>query len=85
MRRLVIKTRHSEDSGSKPIIVVGTKVSKKATERNRIRRQIRVCIKTVTNGKDTKGYTIIATPSSLGATYKELEEEIRNVLCVRTK
>ncbi len=58
-------------------IVVGTKVSKLATARNRLKRQIREIIqekiKKITPGYD---FVISALPAALGKTHKELEKEI---------
>lgn len=58
-------------------IVVGTKISKLATVRNRIKRQIREIIqknlKKIAPGYD---FTISALPAALGKNHDELEKDV---------
>ena len=62
-------------------VVVGIKVSKKAVERNKIKRQIREVVKLqaekLKNGHDL---VIITLPAILGKTYKEIEDSVNSNL-----
>jgi len=62
-------------------IVIGTKISKKSTIRNKIKRQlseiIRLKLKEIALGYDL---IIIALPSVIGKDYQELEKEIQSAL-----
>jgi len=75
MKALVIKT-HRHGTQKKPLMVtVGLKVSKKATERNLIKRRIRAIITPIAQ-ETGKEYTIIAKPEAKEATFGELTKEI---------
>ncbi len=58
-------------------IIVSIKVSKKAVERNKIKRQIRAIIQNITKEKE-KGYdvVIITQPAILNKKYFEIENSI---------
>jgi len=62
-------------------IVIGNKISKKATARNKIKRQLREIIRLKLN-QIAPGYDLIliALPSILGKTYRELEAEAISAL-----
>ncbi|MEK7083752.1 MAG: ribonuclease P protein component [Patescibacteria group bacterium] len=63
--------------------VVSTKVSKRAVERNRVKRQMREVIRLLLKqGTIHTGYLIacIAKPAIIGKTYGEIEKEIIMVL-----
>ncbi len=63
------------------VVVVGTKVHKRAYRRNRIRRRIRAALRKhlsqILPGHDV---AIIARPEATTATYKEIELSVLNVL-----
>lgn len=60
-------------------ILVGTKVSKQAVIRNKIKRQIREIIKLdLKNIKSGFDYVIISLPAVDGKFYKEIEESVKN-------
>ena len=64
--------------GKRPLtVVVSTKVSKRATERNRIKRQIKEIMRSRIK-KDIHDYTIIIRPAARGLSYSELSR------CVET-
>lgn len=59
-------------------IMVSTKVSKKAIERNLIKRQIREIIKNeLENLKTDKDCVIITLPLILGKKYQEIEKDLK--------
>ena len=60
-------------------ILVSTKISKKAVERNRLKRQIREVIRLSLNEiKSGYDFIIITLPSVLGKTSQEIEESLKN-------
>jgi ribonuclease P protein component len=63
------------------VVVVGTKVHKRAYRRNKIRRRIRAILKKNLS-KVSPGYdiAIIARPEATTATYKEIEASVLSVL-----
>ncbi|PIR75917.1 MAG: ribonuclease P protein component [Candidatus Magasanikbacteria bacterium CG_4_9_14_0_2_um_filter_42_11] len=63
--------------------VVGKKVSKSAVKRNRVKRQMREVIRLLLKDakiKDGAMVSVIAKPSSLGASYEDIEKSIVDVL-----
>ena len=64
-------------------IVISNKVSKKAVERNRLKRRFRAAIKDFEN-KIHKGYdlVIIASPAAINQEYKFIKSELEKVLFV---
>jgi len=62
-------------------VVVSTKISKKATERNRIKRQIREIIR-LNESRIKSKYDIIisAQNKALGKDYQDLEKNLLNLL-----
>jgi len=62
-------------------VVVGTKVSKKAVVRNRLRRQIREMIRLRLNeAKPGYDLVLVVKKEALGKTGSELEKEIKKLL-----
>jgi len=62
-------------------IIVGLKVSKKATVRNKIKRQIREIVRLgLSKIKSGFDVVILTKPSIVNKTYKEIEGEIYEVL-----
>lgn len=57
-------------------IVVGNKISKKSTDRNRLKRQLREILQAQI-GKISPGYDLVITalPAALGKSYQNLEKE----------
>lgn len=76
-----IKYKKNNLDESRFAVVVGTKVSKKAVERNKLKRQIRAIIRNNIDGF-VSGYDIvfIGKKESLNKDTKELEKQILNVL-----
>ena len=75
--------RKYEDGELRIGFVVGLKVSKKAVQRNRIKRQMREIVRLLLKeNKIKKGYhmAIIAKPEILESDYKVIETDINNVL-----
>jgi ribonuclease P protein component len=62
---------------SRLAVVVGTRVSKKATRRNRLRRQLREIIR-LQLGQIKSGYDLIflTLPTSLNYSYQKLRQEV---------
>ena len=62
-------------------LVVSTKVSKKATKRNQLRRRLREIIR-LNRAKIKSGYDIIisASPKALAGNYQELEQAVLSLL-----
>lgn len=62
-------------------IVVSNKVSAKATDRNRLKRQLREILQTKI-GKISPGYDLVVTalPAALGQTYQTLKKEMADGL-----
>ena len=58
-------------------ILVSTKISKKAVERNKIKRQIKDIIRLeLEKLKQDRDVVVITLPSILGKTYQEIQESI---------
>lgn len=72
-----VKAVANERESSRLGILVGSKVSKKAVERNKIKRQIRGIIRLQIN-KIKSGYdvVIITFPSILGKDYQEIDKSM---------
>ncbi len=70
--KVVLKTVNSVRFG----IVISNKVSKKATKRNRIRRQVREIFWLTLNKIKQGDYVLIARPAIVKKTYKEIESSI---------
>ena len=78
---VIIKRNRAGLQRTPLIIVVGTKVAKRAVDRNLLKRRIREIMRPKVNEKK-HDYTIITRPGATGLSFKELEEfltlEIRN-------
>ena len=62
--------------------MVGLKVSKKAVDRNRLKRQIREVVRLLLKeGKIKSGFMValVAKPEMLGAEYKIVEKEVLDI------
>jgi ribonuclease P protein component len=57
------------------MVIVGAKVSKKATERNLLKRRIRAIMKPIIE-REKKEYTVIAHPEATKLTFQELKTEL---------
>ncbi|MDO8557125.1 MAG: ribonuclease P protein component [Candidatus Jorgensenbacteria bacterium] len=76
MPQAVLVKKFRKGFQKKPLfIIAGTSVSKKATDRNRIRRRIRV-IMTPIMKEQRNDYAIIVKRGALALSYKNLKEEI---------
>lgn len=76
-REVGAKVRKNKLEQSRFVVVVGTKVHKRAYRRNRIRRRIRAILNehlsSIVSGFDI---AIIAKPEALKATYKDIEVSV---------
>lgn len=77
MSFLVVKVNPAGFQKKPLIIAIGTRVSKKAVERNLIKRRIRAIMQPAIKKKD-KNYLIIARPEVKRLTYQELKKELEN-------
>ena len=78
---LGIKAVANELPDSRFGILVGIKVSKKAVERNKIKRRIREAIRArLENVKKGFDVVVITLPEILGKDYSEIERELENNL-----
>ncbi|MEK7094555.1 MAG: ribonuclease P protein component [Patescibacteria group bacterium] len=78
---VTVKYRKTRSSATRFAMVVGTKVSKKAVDRNKIRRRMRACVadhlNNLNNGYDI---AIIAKPVALKAKYGAIRESVLSSL-----
>lgn len=77
------KDRDYKEDDLKIGFVVGLKVSKKAVDRNRLKRQMREVVRLLLkDDKIRKGYMValVAKPQMLGVEYKTVEQEVLNIL-----
>lgn len=78
---LGIKAMANEQRTNRYGIIISTKVSKKSTERNKLKRQIRHVIKRLDSelaqGMDI---TVIALPAVLGQSYNTVNSELERIL-----
>ncbi|NQU83717.1 MAG: ribonuclease P protein component [Parcubacteria group bacterium] len=76
-KNLGVKTLQNNLEQSRFTVVVGLKVSKKATKRNRVKRQLREILR-LNVEKITPGFDvmIIALPAILDKDYNELEKDL---------
>jgi len=74
---LVVKTKPRNSQKEPLVIVVGTRVSKKATTRNLLKRRIRAIMRPVMKNR-INDYVIIVKPETTKLTYLELKEEIES-------
>ncbi len=63
-------------------LILGRNVAKKATERNLLKRRVRVVVQPFI-GKSEAGFVIIVKPGAVRLTYGELEKEL--VQTIKTK
>jgi ribonuclease P protein component len=76
-----IKYRKNNLEDSRFTVVVGTKVSKKAVERNRLKRQIRAVIrKNIDSFVPGYDFVFFGKKESLNKDTKEIEKQILSVL-----
>ncbi len=74
-----IKMVDNHGENSRFGILINTKVSKKAVERNRIRRQLREIIKdSLVDLKDDKDFIFIVLPLILNKKREEIEEALKS-------
>ena len=78
-KALGVKVMANKLNDSRFGILVSTKISKKAVERNRLKRQIREVIRLSLNEiKPGYDFIIITLPSVLGKTSQEITKSIHN-------
>lgn len=75
MTALVIKTRPRTPNAKLLLIAVSTKVSKKATARNLIKRRIRAIMKPILKYSEYT-YLVIVKPEAIKLNYQELKNEL---------
>lgn len=78
MSFLVLKYKKSGKNRGKAVIVISKKVSKKATARNKLKRQIRAVIRQQAKEKNIReeGITVIVSPEIVKKSFKQIEHEI---------
>jgi len=76
-----IKILANELDSNRYGIVISTKVSKKAVERNKLKRQVRASLKEF-NRKLIKGFdlVVIVSPLALNQEYKTIQSELEKML-----
>jgi len=76
-----LKLKKNKQKLSRFAIVVGLKVSKKSTTRNKIKRQLKEIIgKSANNIKSGFDMLIVVKPQIIGRKYREIEKEIEDLL-----
>ncbi len=82
---LGIKVLKNNLSTTRCGVLVGLKVSKKAVERNKIKRQIREILKTIVfEKKEGKDVLVLVLPEATKAKKEEINKELLNVLKIIT-
>lgn len=80
-KNVFLKYLSSEVKERKVGFIVSKKVSKKAVERNKIKRRLREIIrKNKKSIKENISIIIIALPSLKNVSFKEMEIEVKNIL-----
>ena len=74
MKSVIVKSVPLRNKKSPLIIVVSAKVSKKATERNKLKRRIRNIMRYYLTGD--RAYKIITRPEAMKLNFQELKEEM---------
>ena len=75
-----IKIRSTDLPNSRFAFVVGTKVSKRAVDRNRIRRQYREIVRSfLPEVKGNQDVILLAGKASLNLSFEEKEQQLRRV------
>ncbi|HOK35178.1 MAG TPA: ribonuclease P protein component [Candidatus Pacearchaeota archaeon] len=78
---LLLKTKKNSLLVSRFSVIIPLKVSKKSTQRNKLKRQIREILReNLTNIKPGFDCVFIATPKIIGKKYKEIKEETEKLL-----
>jgi len=81
-RFFLLKFKPNNLKNSRFGIVVSTKVSKKAVDRNLVKRRVREIIRAnLENIKDGFDVVLVMKKESLGLNYSEIEHNIVNSLC----
>ena len=81
----ILGIKHIDNEYSRFGIIISKRVSKKAVERNKLKRQIREIIRTQQSRiKPGKDCVFIALSPVLGKSYQEIEESI-NKLCQKLR
>lgn len=80
-RRFVLKYRPGASVKSRVGVVVGSKVSKLAVERNLLRRRIREVMRAQIDRLPNRlDLVVIAKPTAKGASFQEVQQEVLNLL-----
>ena len=75
-----ITVKNQKNTERKLTIVVGTNVSKKAVERNKIRRRVRAIMQK--EARKEKRYVVIAHPEAKNLLFQELKNQIERQLVI---
>ena len=81
MPSFVIKTNPRGPQRKPLVVVIGTRVSKKATERNLLRRRIKAIMQPIVR-KLERDFVVIVKPGAERLTYQELKNEIEKKLVI---
>ncbi len=77
-KKLTFRYEESQEELSQFAVVVSGKISKKAVERNKLRRQIMEAIKKELSSLK-KSYNMVVIARALDASYQELQDNIKDV------
>ncbi|MEK7479274.1 MAG: ribonuclease P protein component [Patescibacteria group bacterium] len=76
MKAVTVKTQ--KETGRPLTVIVGLKVSPKATERNKIKRRVRAIMQI--HKKENKEYVVIVHPEAKSLSFQELKDQIARQL-----
>jgi ribonuclease P protein component len=76
---LILKTLKNNLTFSRFCFVVPKKVSKKAVDRNKIKRRIRQAVRLITNFENNTDNLIIALSEAKEKTFQEIEQTLRKL------
>lgn len=79
MPKIVVKEKPKGSQNKPLVVVVGKKVSKKATKRNLIKRRVRSIMREFIK-RQKKDYTVIVGSGAKNLDFKEMKKEIENQL-----
>jgi ribonuclease P protein component len=80
-KALGIKTKKNDLSNTKITVLVSVKVSKKAVERNLLKRRIRAALReNISNFKGSYDLVVVTQPSAKNLDYVEIQQTIKKLL-----
>ena len=76
---LILKTLKNDLGFSRFCFIVPKKVSKKAVDRNKIKRRMRQAVRLIADFKNSRDNLIIALSDTKGKTFQEIEQVLRKL------